>query len=160
DATDTIAGFVYQVDVTLLRWLNLRADEVLELEKGEDIDTIQKWLDGGDLRTLEQVKRRSSPVTLRSPDALTGIANFCEHKTNNPTSRLRFRFLTTGKTGKEKKWSLSGTGIEAWEALRQGHLIDKDRIATAREIRSFLKDCPRPEKLGSSAWASLQALLA
>jgi hypothetical protein len=49
DASDTIAGFVYQVDVTLLRWLNLQSDEVLELERGEDIDIIQKWLDGGDL---------------------------------------------------------------------------------------------------------------
>ncbi len=160
DASDTIAGFVYQVDVTLLRWLNLQADEVLELERGEDIDTIQKWLDGGDLRTLEQVKRRSSPVTLRSPDALASIANFSEHKTNNPTSRLRFRFLTTGKTGKEKKWPLSGTGIEAWEALRQGRVNDKDRATIAHEIRSFLKDCPRPEKLSLSAWQSLQALLA
>jgi hypothetical protein len=160
DASDTIAGFVYQVDVTLLRWLNLQADEVLELERGEDIDTIQKWLDGGDLRTLEQVKRRSSPVTLRSPDALAAIANFSEHKTNNPTSRLRFRFLTTGKTGKEKKWPLSGTGIEAWEALRQGRLNDRDRAAIAHEIRSFLKDCPKPEKLSVSAWNSLQELLA
>ena len=109
DASDTIAGFVYQVDVTLLRWLNLQSDEVLELERGEDIDIIQKWLDGGDLRTLEQVKRRSSSVTLRSADALAAIANFCEHKANNPSARLRFRFLTTGRTGKEKKWPLSGT---------------------------------------------------
>ena len=160
EASATIAGFVYQVDVTLFRWLNLQTDEILELERGEDIDTIQKWLDGGDLRTLEQVKRRSSPLTLRSPDALAAIANFCEHRANNPTARLRFRFLTTGSTGKEQKWPLSATGIETWEALRHGQLSDKDRITAAHGIRSFLKDCPRPEKLSSSAWEALQDLLA
>ena len=159
DASDTIAGFVYQVDVTLLRWLNLQSDEVLELERGEDIDIIQKWLDGGDLRTLEQVKRRSSSVTLRSPDALAAIANFCEHKANNPGVRLRFRFLTTGRTGKEKKWRLAGTGIEAWEGLRQGRLNDPDRATVAHEIRVFLKDSPKPEKLSRSAWDSLQLLI-
>jgi hypothetical protein len=32
DATAAIRGFVYQVDVTLLRWLSLQEDEHLELE--------------------------------------------------------------------------------------------------------------------------------
>jgi hypothetical protein len=99
-------------------------------------------------------------VTLRSPDALAAIANFCDHKANNPGVRLRFRFLTTGRTGKEKKWPLAGTGIEAWEGLRQGRLNDTDRAAVAHEIRSFLKDSPKPEKLNLSAWDSLQALIA
>ena len=40
DAWSTIRGFVYQVDLTILRWLHLKDNEILELEKGEDIDVI------------------------------------------------------------------------------------------------------------------------
>ena len=44
DAWSTIRGFVYQVDLTILRWLHLKDNEILELEKGEDIDVITKDL--------------------------------------------------------------------------------------------------------------------
>src|SRR5713226_10111138 len=90
DASDVIAGFVYQVDRTILRWLELKADEVLELERGEDLDVVQIGsTEVPDPRTLEQIKRRSSPLSLRSPDALAAVAHFCEHRKNNPTIRLR-----------------------------------------------------------------------
>jgi hypothetical protein len=59
DASATIAGFVFQVNVTILRWLELRDDEHLELECGEDIDTVQSGPNGGtsaETRLLEQIK--------------------------------------------------------------------------------------------------------
>jgi hypothetical protein len=40
DASDVIAGFVYQIDLTIQRWLELKEDEILELERGEDLDLI------------------------------------------------------------------------------------------------------------------------
>ena len=40
DAAPTVRGFVYQTDVTILRWLELADDESLELECGEDIDLV------------------------------------------------------------------------------------------------------------------------
>jgi hypothetical protein len=40
DAWSTLRGFVYQVDKTLQRWLLLQQNEVLELERGEDIDIV------------------------------------------------------------------------------------------------------------------------
>jgi hypothetical protein len=69
DAYATIAGFVLQVDLTVLRWLNLDDSELLELECGEDIDTV-----GTDIRSsvsagtrlFEQVKRHQANITLRS----------------------------------------------------------------------------------------------
>ncbi len=97
DASDVIAGFVYQVDRTILRWLELKADEVLEPERGEDLDVVQIGsTEVPDPRTLEQIKRRSSPLSLRAPDALAAVAHFCEHRKVNPSTRLRFRFITTG----------------------------------------------------------------
>jgi len=37
DAWATIRGYVYQVDVTIDRWLDLQPGQELELERGEDI---------------------------------------------------------------------------------------------------------------------------
>ncbi len=41
DASPTIAGFVYQVTVTIQRWLTLSDNEHLEPEAGEDIDIVR-----------------------------------------------------------------------------------------------------------------------
>jgi hypothetical protein len=107
DAWATIAGFVYQVDLTILRWLNLDDNEWLELECGEDIDTVRQELEMDspqDSRLLEQVKRRKANITLRSSVALVAMANFCIHRATNPNIRLRFRFVTTAETGREMDW--------------------------------------------------------
>lgn len=81
DASDVIAGFVFQIDLTIQRWLELKEDEVVELERGEDLDLIQLGdEDVPETRILEQMKRRStSSVSLKSADALTAVAHFCEH---------------------------------------------------------------------------------
>src|SRR5208282_3971640 len=90
DANATIAGFVFQVNVTILRWLGLQEDEHLELECGEDVDTVQSGPDGGiaaETRLLEQIKARSGrSLTLKSQEALQALSNFCSHRAANPTS--------------------------------------------------------------------------
>jgi post-segregation antitoxin (ccd killing protein) len=80
-----------QVNVTILRWLQLLPGQHLELEAGEDIDLIQdaaaKGLDGAQL--FEQVKRlRRKRLTLWSADALEAIANFCQHCSSRPREKL------------------------------------------------------------------------
>src|SRR5579864_8436782 len=88
DAWTTIAGFIFQVNTTIVRWLGLQDGEVLELERGEDIDIVQTELEEGVInvdRVLEQTKRRTSAgLTLNSPEALDAIANFAEHRSVNP----------------------------------------------------------------------------
>ena len=42
DATVVIRGYVYQVNTTLLKWIELEPDQRLELEAGEDIDSLQE----------------------------------------------------------------------------------------------------------------------
>jgi hypothetical protein len=69
DACAAIRGFVYQVDLTIRRWLDLAPDEVLELKRGEDIDLVCSAILGGSdesSRLLEQVKHRAERVSLRS----------------------------------------------------------------------------------------------
>ena len=63
DAWGTIAGFIFQVNMTIVRWLELQNGEVLELERGEDIDIVQTELEDGAInvdRVLEQTKRQTS----------------------------------------------------------------------------------------------------
>src|SRR4051794_27702591 len=105
DAWATIRGYVYQVDHSILRWLDLQSGEVLELERGEDIDLILPGLAEGDselLRRLEQVKHREDSLTLRSPEALAALANFHLHRTSNPEDHLYFCFTTNASAGREK----------------------------------------------------------
>ena len=46
DAWSTLRGFVYQVDLTILWWMELTENQVLELvKKGEDIDIVNNSLE-------------------------------------------------------------------------------------------------------------------
>src|ERR1700691_594177 len=121
DAHATFAGFVFQVNVTILRWLNLLPGQHLELEAGENIDLIQTAAAHGldDARRLEQVKQlRRKRLTLRSADALEAIANFCQHRKSSSVEKLTFRFLTTTSARKERKWAGNDSGIVTWEKIR------------------------------------------
>jgi hypothetical protein len=63
DAWSPIRGFVYQVDYTILRWLELQETDILELERGEDIDIIQRDLANQEIsRDLEQIKYRGQSI--------------------------------------------------------------------------------------------------
>ena len=144
DAHATFAGFVFQVNVTILRWLHLQSGQHLELEAGEDIDLIQaaaaKGLEGAHL--LEQVKQlRGKRLSLRSADALEAIANFCQHRTSRPEEKLAFRFLTTTSPSKERQWNGRDNGIVTWEKVRNGKILGDARKSAISEIKVFLKTC-------------------
>jgi hypothetical protein len=160
DASDVIAGFVYQVDLTILRWLQLKENEALELERGEDLDVVQvNTTQIPEPRTLEQIKRRSSPLSLRSPDALIAVAHFCEHRKKNPSMRLRFSFITTGTLARERAWDLPGSAIESWQAIYREQLSDAEQEATLQAIQRFLRQCRAPIGFDSEAWALLEEIL-
>lgn len=164
DASSAIAGYVYQIDVTILRWLNLQPNELLELERGEDLDVVRVSDDHDqDLRTLEQVKARAGVLTLRSTNALAALANFCEHRHTNPTHFLKFRYITTSRIGRERGWSLKNlksTVIELWESVRAGELDGDDQAAAVSAIRSFLRSCRKPGGVKPSTWGFLENVLA
>src|SRR5579859_6080044 len=162
DAHATFAGFVFQVNMTILRWLHLKADEHLELEAGEDIDLIRKASsDSGsvDERLLEQLKQQPSrSLTLKSADALEAIANFCEHRKANPSAKLIFRFVTTASIGRERDWRGTLSALETWEKLRTEEMAC-DRAAITN-IHKFLLSCSQPDGVSDSAWKALTDVLA
>ena len=97
DAWFVIRGFKYQIDLTILRWIELKDGQFFELEVGEDIDTVARCIDASSQdtqRLLEQVKHRNKRITLRSEEALTAIANSLEHRQANPGLGIVFRMVT------------------------------------------------------------------
>jgi len=163
DAHATIAGFFYQINVTLQRWLSLQPGQHLELECGEDIDTVEgeaAEVGAAERRLLEQLKvREGRSLTLRSPEAVEALSNFCEHRTANPGQPLSFRYLTTANAGMEQGWTLPEGGIDTWMSLNRGGYDDDRRIEALSYIRKFLKLGKRPDRVSDSAWNALQLIL-
>ncbi|MEZ2338376.1 hypothetical protein AB6735_22200 [Mucilaginibacter sp. RCC_168] len=126
DAWSTIRGFVYQVDHTILRWINLQASEALELERGEDIDQIGTDIQNLDTRTLEQLKYRGSKVSLNQQLTLDIMRNFYLHRNNNPALNLKFRFITNAGYTLERPAIFidARKGIDVWMELAKLDSID------------------------------------
>ena len=122
DASATIAGFVYQVHTTVLRWLDLHEGEELHLEAGEDIDTVRASLEAGtyqETRTLEQIKRRREPITLRSPSALKRWQISVAIEIATQASNYGFRYVTTAFATVERDRRTAVVDDADWEALHQ-----------------------------------------
>ncbi len=153
DASDIIRGYVYQVDLTIERWLNLQSDERLELECGEDIDLISRSLVGEEQRLLEQVKNYTSCITLWS--SVSAIANFVEHRQNNTGINLRFLYTTTASVTMERpspQILKRNKGIFVWEQIRQGSLQAISRDDALTGIRNILSRNKKPDKLPGNTW--------
>jgi len=160
DAWAAIRGFVYQVDLTIRRWLDLAPDEALDLECGEDIDLVSAAsVFGGNEneRLLEQVKHRQEPITLVTGAAVSAIACAVEHRAANPQIRLRFRFTTNARVGKERFSRHSMPAILVWEAIRtNGQATDPASLSVIRDI---LKSTTKPAKLHDDAWKVFRRLV-
>jgi hypothetical protein len=157
DAWSTIRGYVYQIDLTIQRWLDLLPDQILELERGEDIDVINRSLvaDSEERdRLLEQVKHRDSSLTLRKPEAIAAIANFIEHCQTNPTVDLIFQFTTNAKVGRERPSPIPNRmpAIEAWKRLRLGEVEAGNRNEVIAGIRQILRNARKPDDLHEDTW--------
>ncbi len=161
DAWNVIRGYVYQVDLTLLRWLNLPPGSVLELERGEDIDLAPAVIDTGgrDERLLEQIKHvEGSTLTLRSARAVEAIANAIEHRQKNPDWNIVFRFSTNARPGLEQLSPFRPrTGVQVWEAIRRGDLAEDALHNALTGVRQILEDVPQPEGMSENTWNGFKA---
>lgn len=102
DAWGGIRGFVYQVELTIEKWLTLKNDEILELEKGEDIDVVRNHIENVEERELGQVKYRENNLTINSKSFIEAFANFIIHIKNNPKHKLSLHYITNAKIVCEK----------------------------------------------------------
>ena len=165
DAWATIRGYVYQVDTTIERWLRLEQNQILELERGEDIDLIQQALLSIPVeeqsRLLEQVKHSDKNITLHSTKALEALASFREHQETNPLLDLNFRYVTNAGVAREHQSKLPNQlpGIVAWQLLRENQLPVAERASVLNCIRSLLTNAARPEGFNSNTWKSFTSFM-
>ncbi len=141
-ANYTIDAYFHQIWHSLLRWIDLEEDEALFLEGAEDID-----LHRSDEVSAIQVKKTLRPLTLGSKDARDSIANFWQHKQQNPDVTVKFQFLTTAERGKERS-KLFGEvkGLDLWDRCKHPGSNPKalrDFLSGQRrfpkELRDFIK---------------------
>ncbi len=158
DAYASIRGFVYQIDLTILRWLDIDPLQHLELECGEDIDIVARaCLEGSSeerYRTLQQVKFRSSSITLRTPSAVESLVNAVEHFASNPELRLSVCFISNAKSSRERPCPLpSGmSGIQVWESIRRDALANSDTALRLQQLRQILRSVSKPIDLSDERW--------
>ena len=163
DAWGVIRGYVYQVELTIDRWLNLEKDQELELECGEDIDRITKSFDKDDdeqCRILEQVKRRDDSITLRKTSAIIAIACAVEHIENNPGLNLVFQYTTNARIGIERPspFPKRKAAITVWEHIRKNNrqLDSREQTENIARIYSILGGVPKPSQLCDRTWQLFQ----
>ena len=79
DAWSALRGSYYQIQLTVQRWLELKPDDHLFCERGEDIEIISGALGGAPTpeQLLEQVKIRKA-ISLRSPEAVSALIRLFE----------------------------------------------------------------------------------
>jgi hypothetical protein len=164
DAYATIRGFVYQADLTILRWLDLKSGQALELEAGEDIDLVADALNTSPFpieRLLEQVKHREMNVTLRSSSVLEAISNAIEQREKNTGHNLLFRFSTTAQVGQEKAIEvgkpLPFPMLELWEKLRRNETMALSRSDAAALLKRFVISLKMPKDFGEKAWERISS---
>ncbi len=166
DASASIRGYVFQVDRTVERWLRLDANQVLELERGEDIDLVSRMIAAGnaagaETRLLEQIKHRETTLTLRTAAAIEALANFHDHRRHNPHEDLRFCFLTNAAFGCEQLNPFPNRipGIAFWEQIRTAQLGENDLPVALGQIRQFLGHLTKPDPLPDAVWTTWKGFL-
>lgn len=169
DAWSTIRGFVYQVDTTILRWLDITDNEILELEKGEDIDIVTRDIENNEVsRELEQIKYRATNITLNHDVSIDTLFNFFLHRINNPKHRVHFRFVTNTNYGIERPALFfdGKSGIEVWIELFISRNINKDdeRYLTIKKhllkkTTDKLKKFDKSETNKINSWKSFYSFL-
>jgi tetratricopeptide (TPR) repeat protein len=163
DASAVIRGFVYQVDITIQRWLALQEHERLELERGEDIDLIARGIasNTSDQRITEQVKSREENLTLRSAAAVQSVANFALHRARNLDLHLLFRFTTNARAGIEQgaAFPTRVPGIVAWQRIQSRAAGESEEGAIAEALRDFYRKLQRPSGIADDAWDALQRIV-
>lgn len=164
DAFFVVRGFAYQVDLTILRWLDLNRNQILELERGEDIDIVSHALSDSTReidRQLEQVKHVAKNLTLRSKGALAALANAIEHRSENPDLSLTFRFCTNALPVTERPSPFADRmpAIAVWEKVRLKQPCgDWDERVSG--IRAILQNAQKPTDVPAATWALLSQFCA
>jgi len=162
DAYASIRGFVYQVDLTVWRWLHLEFGQELELESAEDIDLLSRAMVCSvdeQSRLAEQVKHiHARRITLHTPSTLIALANANARRLKEPTTV--FRFTTNAGVGVERESPFGNVaGITVWQRVRGASSIDGDTITNVAGLRALINRKTPPKGVNKSTWALFRGLI-
>ena len=145
----SIKGYRYQIWCSVEAWLELAEDETLYLEGAEDFEIVSD-----DAATVVQVKDTQHNITLNSQEVIKAINHYWELRTKNPDRRMKFRFLTRSKIGKEQGnlFGKNQQGLRLWNRCSGDEetitKISKFLYTTQNisgEVKDFLKRADPPE---------------
>jgi hypothetical protein len=135
----TIRGYLYQTCLGVLRWLDLRPDEILLCEGDEDLDRF--LLGGGTVS--EQVKAYTGALSLSDRAVLESLGNFLRSYVTLRKSGETRRFLFT-TTAQEKRTTAKGLDFDLLADWKAGKRTKK----VAAGVRSLFK----PQKKTDKSW--------
>ncbi|HEY4302336.1 MAG TPA: ATP-binding protein [Candidatus Didemnitutus sp.] len=146
----SFAGYIYQIEQAMLRWINLRPDEALYLEGVEDCDvcssqdqSAQAW----------QFKARADSVSLGRAEIIQTLNNFWEMVRANPAFRCELRYVTTSPMVIEQGAPFGDgiAGISLWKQAAadadsagriRAHLLGRADLSP--ELGAFLRTSALP----------------
>jgi hypothetical protein len=91
-AVASLRGYAYQLYVSGLAWLNVRADQYLYLEVAKDYAIVA----ADALRAIEVKDTPFASITINSEDVRDTLDHFVDLVERNPKRRVDLRFLCTG----------------------------------------------------------------
>lgn len=141
----SIAGYIYQIEQAILRWISLGADDALYLEGVEDCDLYSPQQSSAQLC---QFKARASSVSLGRAEIIETLNNFWVAVTANPAVRCELRYVTTSPVVVEQgnPFGVGVSGIALWARAAtdatvagqiRSHLLGRADLSVA--LRDFLK---------------------
>jgi len=143
-AVASLRGYAYQLHVSALAWIGLKAGQQLFLEVAEDYAVVA----AGALKGV-QVKdtAESGALTINNQDVLDALASYVDLVSRNPDSKVSFRFLTTASLGRERDRAdrVGDTGVlEYWRQAAAGRDVAPLRLALLRApisgvVREFIE---------------------
>ena len=142
-AHNQLRGYLCQIWHSVNAWLDLAENEILYLEGAEDFDIVSD-----DTATAVQVKDTQHKITLRSQEVNDAINHYWELRTNNPKRRVKFRFLTRSKIGKEQgdPFGNDQPGLRLWnrcsgdeETITKISEFLRTQEKISDEVKIFLK---------------------
>jgi hypothetical protein len=159
DAHSTIRGFVYQIDLTIQRWLTLDEAETLYPERAEDIDIVARWMTDGGPQLLEQIKNLSGTISLNTSSTRSALAGFHEHMIANPSRGLHFRFSTNARITRERTSHFEDNipGIMAWNLARDN--TKPFSVAFVTALRRTFSSAPKPQDVADTTWTPFQKFM-
>ncbi len=141
-AVASLRGYAYQLYVSGLAWLDLKAGQELYLEVAKDYAVAA----GDALRAVEVKDTAASNVTINSDDVRETLDSFVDLVERNPERKIHLRFLSTSQIGRERQTGDRASGqatLDYWRRAASGADVAPlrkvlDRAKLTPRVRAFI----------------------